>query len=279
MGDPDRLYTPLHREPKLADRATLQLQSLILRRQFHPGDRLPSERELGERFGVSRTVVREALRTLSTKGLVEVRDGAGAYVRAPSTDLVSELLGICVSHMETGDVTSANILEMRRILEIEMSGLAAERRAADDLATLERLLGRMAQPGSSREDWAKIDYEFHDAVAIASKNPLFPIVLRSISEVLMRARLLGVRLRDYQAKALHHHRNVYEAIRAGSSEEARAAMAGHLREAEQTMRRVLTGEAAEPGTPRAVGRNGRAASLRTRRGRASRHASSLRNAT
>lgn len=241
----DDAYAPLAREPKLADRATQQLQSLITRRTFQPGDRLPSERELGVRLGVSRTVIREALRALSTKGLVEVRDGAGAYVRTPSTDLVSELLGICVSHMETGDVTSGHILEMRRILEIEMSGLAAERRGADDLAELERLLALMAQPGSTRERWAIIDYDFHDRVAVAAKNPLFPIVLRSISKVLMRARLLGVRLPDYQAKALHHHRNVYEAIRAGSSEKARGAMAGHLREAEHTMRRVLAAETAE----------------------------------
>src|SRR5512147_1833055 len=158
MAEQNQVYAPLHREPTLANRATIQLQSLILNRAFQPGDRLPSERELGTRLGVSRTVVREALRALSTKGLVEVRDGAGAYVRVPSTDLVSELLGICVSHMETGDVTSGNILEMRRILEIEMSGLAAERHSAADLVTLQRLLGLMARPGSSRQEWAKIDY-------------------------------------------------------------------------------------------------------------------------
>jgi GntR family transcriptional repressor for pyruvate dehydrogenase complex len=279
MVSRDDAYAPLAREPKLADRATQQLQSLITRRTFQPGDRLPSERELGSRLGVSRTVIREALRALSTKGLVEVRDGAGAYVRAPSTDLVSELLGICVSHMETGDVTSGHILEMRRILEIEMSGLAAERRGPDDLAELERLLGLMARPGSSRGDWAKIDYEFHDRVAIASKNPLFPIVLRSISEVLMRARLLGVRLPDYQAKALHHHRNVYEAIRARSSEKARAAMAGHLREAEQTMRRVLAGEAAEPDPNRADAPEGKGSPLRVGKPRASGRGPILRNTT
>jgi GntR family transcriptional repressor for pyruvate dehydrogenase complex len=279
MADQEQVYAPLHREPTLADRATVQLQALILNRAFQPGDRLPSEREIGERLGVSRTVVREALRALSTKGLVEVRDGAGAYVRAPSTDLVSELLGICVSHMDTGDVTSGNILEMRRILEIEMSGLAAKRRSADDLADLERLLGLMAEPGSSRERWAKIDYEFHDRVAIASKNPLFQIVLRSISEVLMRGRLMGVRLPDYQVKALHHHRNVYEAIRAGSSEKARAAMADHLREAEQTMRRVLAGEAAEPKAQGSdlPGRHGASGSARRLRG--PRRASSVRGSS
>jgi len=152
MVSRDAAYAPLAREPKLADRATQQLQSLITRRTFQPGDRLPSERELGSRLGVSRTVIREALRTLSTKGLVEVRDGAGAYVRAPSTDLVSELLGICVSHMETGDVTSGHILEMRRILEIEMSGLAAERRGPDDLAELERFLAGVS-PNLLHRQW------------------------------------------------------------------------------------------------------------------------------
>jgi GntR family transcriptional repressor for pyruvate dehydrogenase complex len=245
MAEQDRVYAPLHREPTLADRATLQLQSLILNRAFHPGDRLPSERELGERLGVSRTVVREALRTLSTKGLVEVRDGAGAFVRSPSVDLFSELLGICVSHMETGDVTSSHILEMRRILEIEMAGLAAQRRGEEDLAELDRLLGLMARPGSTRNEWARIDYDFHDVVAVASRNPLFPIVLRSISDVLMRGRLMGVRLPDYQTKALYHHRNVYEALKAGSVRKARAAMEAHLREAEQTMRQALAVESAE----------------------------------
>jgi GntR family transcriptional repressor for pyruvate dehydrogenase complex len=270
MADPEQLYAPIQREPTLADRATRQLQSLILARTFQPGDRLPSERELGERLGVSRTVVREALRTLSTKGLVEVRDGAGAYVRAPSTDLVSELLGICVSHMETGDVTSGHILEMRRILEIEMSGLAAERRGTGDVEQLERLLDLMARPGSSRDTWAKIDYEFHDRVAVASKNPLFPIVLRSISEVLMRGRLMGVRLPDYQSKALHHHRNVFEAIKAGSSEKARLAMADHLREAEETMRRALAGEGAVLATGRRPARE-RAAASRPRSTGKARH--------
>jgi DNA-binding FadR family transcriptional regulator len=128
---------------------------------------------------------------------------------------------------------------------------------------LERLLHLMARPGSSRDTWARIDYEFHDRVAVASKNPLFPIVLRSISEVLMRGRLMGVRLPDYQSKALHHHRNVFEAIRTGSSEKARLAMADHLREAEETMRRALAGEGAVL-TGRRPGRERAAASSRPR---------------
>ena len=242
------IYQTLKREPKLADRAMLQLQKLIVNRTFRPGDRLPSERELGERLGVSRTVVREALRSLSVKGLVEVRDGAGAFVRAPSADLVSELLGVALSHMETGDVTSRHILEMRRILEIEMAGLAAERWETDDLSELQRLLDLMARPGIAPEEWARADVEFHNAIAIASRNPLFPIVLRSIAEVLMRVRLLAVRLLETPRKALYHHRRIFEALKKGSVRGAKLAMENHLREAEETMRRALAKQAAQGGT-------------------------------
>jgi len=247
-------YQPLEREPKLADRAMRQLQTLIVNHTFTAGDRLPSERELGERLGVSRTVVREALCALSTKGLVEVRDGAGAFVRAPSADLFSELLGICVLHMETGDITSRHILEVRRILEIEMAGLAAERRETADLLELQRLLDSMARPGITPEEWAQADVAFHGAVAVASKNPLFPLMLRSIAEVLMRARLLAVRLPETPRKALFHHRRVFKALEQASVRGARLAMEAHLREAEQTLRRALARDVETRKTEPGVGR-------------------------
>ncbi len=237
---PDQaLYQPLRREMKLADRAMLQLQGLFAQKAFKPGDRLPSERELGERFGVSRTVIREALRGLSIQGLVEVRGGAGAFVRAPSARLVSDLLGTCLLHMDTGDVTSTHILEMRRLLEIEMAGLAAERRDASDLTELRRVLDCMARPRVPADAWAAADVEFHRAIALASKNPLFPIVLRSIADVMMRARLVAARLPETPRKALFHHRRIYRALEHGSVSGAREAMAAHLLEAEDTLGRAL----------------------------------------
>jgi GntR family transcriptional regulator, transcriptional repressor for pyruvate dehydrogenase complex len=232
-------YRLLGREPKLADRAMQQLQELIINRTFSPGDRLPAERVLGEQLGVSRTVIREALRGLAIKGLVEVRDGAGAFVRSPSTALVTELLGMCVSRLDTGDLTFHHILEMRRILEIEMAGLAAKRHSQEHVLELNRLVALMEQPGSSREQWAEVDYQFHDVVAVASHNPLFPIVLRSISDALMRVRLLAMRLPDFRSKSVYHHRSICTAIRSRSVRRARAAMEAHLREAEHTMSEAL----------------------------------------
>jgi GntR family transcriptional repressor for pyruvate dehydrogenase complex len=242
-------YQPLKREPKLADRATRQLQSLIINRAFEAGDRLPPERALAERLGVSRTVVREALRALSTKGLVEVRNGAGAFIRSPSADLFSELLGMCFARTESGGVTSQHLLEMRRIIEIEMAGLAAERRDARDLDEMQRLLAIMDEIAGRPEEWARADVDFHMAVAVAGKNPLFPIVLRSISDALMSGRLLAARLPATPGKALHHHRRIFAQLKKGSTSGARAAMERHLREAEQTMRLALARQATGRGRP------------------------------
>ena len=233
------MYEPLERHMKLADRAMLQLQKLIIDRNFAPGDRLPSEVVLGERLHVSRTVIREALRGLSIKGLVEVRNGAGAFVRSPSTNLLSELLGMCVFHLEAGDVTSGHILEVRRTLEIEIAGLAAQRHTPEHLAALEHPLTLMADPGHSAEEYARIDCQFHNALATASRNPLFPIMLGSILEVLVQNRVLAFRLPATRKKALYHHRRVFIAVKTGSVARSRAAMEAHLRETEHTLRLAL----------------------------------------
>lgn len=240
MQDTTLVYRVLEREPKLADRATDQLQRLIVTRTFPPEHRLPSERELGDLLGVSRTVVREALRALTAKGLVEVRGGAGTFVTVPSTSLVSELLSLCLSHTDTGDVNFGHLLEIRRVLEIEMSGLAAERRDESDLAHLRELLESMNRQGTEAEEWARVDVGFHNALALASKNPLFPIVLRSITDILMYVRLLAIRLPETPRNALLHHTRIFEAVEKGDPAEARIAMGNHLRESEETIRRALT---------------------------------------
>ncbi len=247
MSTAHSLYAPIPREPSLADRVAHHLQTLIVQGALRPGDQLPPERELAQRFGVSRTAVREAVRMLTAKGLLEVRSGAGMVVRAPSVDLVSELLSICVAHLEVGDITYSHILEMRRLVEIEMAALAAERRTEVDLVALERWVEVMAQPDLPPEEWAKADVAFHNALAQASQNPLFLVVLRSLGDVLMRVRLLAVRLPETRQNALYHHRRILEAVRQQAPEAARQAMADHLREAEATQRRALAAQTDQDG--------------------------------
>lgn len=237
MSNP--IYRRLVREPTLADRATEQLQELIAKRRLNPGDRLPSERELAEVLCVSRTVVREAVRALSARGLLEVRGGAGTFAREPSGDLISELLSIFMSHTEAGDVSHGHVHEMRRVLEIEMAGLAAERRGDEDLDEMRRLVAEVSRPGISREDYVRADVGFHEALAAASKNPLFRIVLQSIEDLLVHVRLLASRSPEALTDAVTYHSRILMEVEKGSASGARRAMKEHLLESERLARRAL----------------------------------------
>jgi GntR family transcriptional regulator, transcriptional repressor for pyruvate dehydrogenase complex len=236
-------YRVLKREASLADRATEQIQSLIVQRHLSPGDQLPSERELGEELGVSRTVVRAALRALSAKGLLEVRAGAGTFVSKPSGDVISELLTILMSHTAEGDVSHAHVHEMRQVLEIAMAGLAAERRVDADLVEMRRCVAELRRPGITDEAYIEADMGFHRAIAKASKNPLFPIVMNSIDDLLLRVRLLVLHWPEAIGEAINFHSRVLAEIESGSVAGARAVMKEHLAQSRDLARRALARQA------------------------------------
>lgn len=228
---------PVRREEKLADQVAASLERLITQGQVSPGEKLPPERVLCERFGVSRTAVREAVRSLAAKGLVEGRAGGGTLVRRPTTDSVQSLLGLVMRSGVEG-VTWLHLLELQRMFEVEIAALAAERRTPDDLEALRESLEEMrrcaAQPGQA-EAWSKADVHFHEALAGAAHNPLVPVVLRAVGDVLLEARRAAARLPEVPALAEQHHRRILDAVERGSAEAARIAMQDHLRQAEKTL--------------------------------------------
>lgn len=232
-------YRRLTREPNLADRATEQLQALILERHLNASDQLPSERELGDLLGVSRTVVRSAVRTLAAKGLLEVRAGAGTFVSKPSSDVISELLSIFMSHTDAGDVSHGHLHEMRRVLEIEMAGLAAQRRDEADLAEMRRCVDELLKVDSSSDGWVHADIDFHKAIARASKNPLFLLVFRSIEDILMNQRSLTTSLPEALSHAVEYHSRIFVEIEKGSVAGTRAVMEEHLHQSEKLARQAL----------------------------------------
>ncbi len=131
MTETDNAMFPrVAREPRLSDKVAELLLETIFRRGLQPGDRLPSERELGEQFGVSRTVVREAVRELAAKGLIEVRTGSGLRVAAVDAAAVSESMSL---YLRGGSVDFARVHEVRRLLEVEIAGLSAERATAEQI--------------------------------------------------------------------------------------------------------------------------------------------------
>lgn len=139
MSDGDLIpFQALERPPTLSDRVTQSVLDLINSAALKPGDRLPSERDLGERFGVSRTVVREALRSLAAKGVLDVRSGSGATVARVNVEHASETLRLYVqgSHGGAGGVTYEQVNDVREMIETRVAQMAATSASAEDIARL-----------------------------------------------------------------------------------------------------------------------------------------------
>ena len=187
------LFEAVERESTLAQRVGQKIQQVIVQNRLRPGDRLPSERDLAERFGVSRTVIREAVRSLMAKGILEVRAGSGTIVRAPSTSFLSDYLELYLS-MRSGKFDYRKVVEVRRLLEVEIAGLAAERRDEEDLRTLERILAQAEEHLDDPDAFVELDVQFHSALAQATHNELFLVLLESIAGVMVQVRLLGLRV-------------------------------------------------------------------------------------
>ncbi|MEA4901473.1 FadR/GntR family transcriptional regulator [Desulfitobacterium sp.] len=211
-----------------------QVKNLIIDGQLVPGDRFLTESELTERFQVSRTSVREALAALSLTGILEIRQGEGIFVKSASPNSVIEPLSFILL-LEKDQLQ--NILEVRKALEVEAAGLAAERRDGEDLDNLKAIVEKMKTDLPEAKDSEQLDLDFHLALARASKNPLLNRLMNTVQETmgqtlqvtraLWLAATAGTTLRLFE-----EHRDIYYAIQSQDSEKARNLMYQHLRKVE-----------------------------------------------
>lgn len=220
----DTLYTQVANE----------IEKLIIGESFLPGDKLPAERELAERLGVSRTVVREATRVLHVRGLVLIKQGSGTFVQKLSPSDAAAPIFRFLKH-EQPAATLKNLCEVRRTLEIEISGLAAERALGEDIAEMEAAIENMSMNEDNAEEFTKYDLAFHSAMAAATHNDLYSVLLIPISDLLLEFRLTEY---SYDPKGtieggLTHHHRVLDKIRKRDQEGARQAMREHLDQAER----------------------------------------------
>ena len=220
---------------RLSDQVASQIQALILDNAVGHGERLPSERELCELLGVSRTALREGVRSLVAKGLLEVRQGGGTVVRTPDIQLASEMMTILLR--VSGVAVFDRIHEVRRLLEVEIAGLAARRRTDDQLEWL-RSLAAATVASADHEAWAAADVEFHAALAVATENPLYPVLLASMADMLMELRRTVATLPNTPERAHRHHTAIVDAVAARDRAAARRAMSDHMNEAESTFQRA-----------------------------------------
>jgi len=213
-----------------------QLKQLIVSGQLKPGDRLPSERDLVESLRVSRASIREALSALEMMGLLEVRSGEGTYVRELKPESVVEPLSWMLS-MEKGTVLE--LLEVRKILEVQAVGIAAERITEDDLTKLDSALNEMIRDLQNSDGGEKSDLLFHFTITRATHNKILIRLMDTISDM-MKHMLKSSRAELYKGKytpelLLEEHMRIFDAIKSRDSELARLQMLKHLEGVEQEL--------------------------------------------
>lgn len=223
---------------KVADVIAAQLSRMISAGDYESGEKLPTERQLSEQFGVGRSSMREALRSLASEGLVRIEHGIGVFVADPSErrDGHSGLLVV-------GEYTVPELFEVRLPLERQAAGLAAERISADELTHLRKVLAEAADPQTSEDRFIELDAELHRAIAGATKNPLLVSVVASMETHFFTYSHQVFTLADRRARAHRGHEVIVEALAAGNVAAARDAAVAHIREVEADIVAHLTARA------------------------------------
>jgi GntR family transcriptional regulator, transcriptional repressor for pyruvate dehydrogenase complex len=225
-------FTRVEREMGLTDRVANQLLEMIAARQVRPGDRLPPEREIGEALGVSRTVVREAIRALAGKGVLSINSGRGVVVTQVNTDNVAEAMRLFIEtrggYHEEGPFSYEKIHEVREMLEVRVATVAAERATEEDVEELRAAFQALIEASDSPELSSIRDVEFHRTIAKITHNELYMVMLDSIGHVLLKIREETLIKRARRQGAIAFHKRILDAIERGDSAEAGRAMADHL---------------------------------------------------
>lgn len=219
---------PLEREPRLYERLVEKILGLISSGAWKPGFRLPPERELSESFGVSRTVVREAVKALEARGVLETVSGSGVSVRLADYDMVSRSLQTYMQLSNRVDF-EIRLNEVRRVLEVEMVALAAARRAPDQLAKLHQICQQMRTGGNTAKEMAELDFQLHVTLADATQNDLFKVLLAPLINQLRDQIILT--WEDFPRPVnlvFEQHEAIVAAVEDGDAEAGRQAMMKHL---------------------------------------------------
>jgi GntR family transcriptional regulator, transcriptional repressor for pyruvate dehydrogenase complex len=217
-----------------------QVKGMIAEGRLKSGDQLPPERDLAEKFVVSRTSVREALRALESLGLVEIRPGEGTFVREVSVDsLVEPLAMVMLSQREA----IGELFEARRMIEPALAALAARRATPEDVGEMERILESQAKAIAAGGTGVEQDAEFHAAIGAAAHNRAITRIAHAVMDLLRQSREEALNTPGRPDRSHNDHKRLLAAIRARDEAAARQAMVDHLEAVEAL---VLGGDERRP---------------------------------
>jgi GntR family transcriptional repressor for pyruvate dehydrogenase complex len=212
---------------KLYKQVVDQLQELIITGAFRQGEKLPGERELAESLGVSRTVVREAIRVLNVRGLVQVKAGCGTYVRKPSPDDAAAPIELLLKLQKCPDFFD-NLYEIRHTIEVEIAGLAAERATEADYIAMEDAAGGMARHIGDLEQFVEYGLAFRSTLAAATQNDLFCVLLSATKDLWFKGERLAYQAPGAAEDGLAHCREILKCVKERDPGKACQAMRDHI---------------------------------------------------
>lgn len=225
---------------RLYEQIVHQIEESILKGTLKTGDQLPAERELAQQFGVSRTAVREAIKALSEKGLVEAYSGRGTFITNGTSHAIRQSLDLM---MKIGQLEGTNHLaEVRAILEPDIAALAATRAEEQHLVSMREAVAVMDRSLQDPDAYIEADLDFHLSLAEAAANPLILSLLDSIVALLREQRLRIFKVAGGPQRGQIHHKRILEAIEKRDPEKAREEMRAHLVQVREDSRLSSAGD-------------------------------------
>lgn len=235
----EAIIEPLEREQRLYERVADKILEFISSGTWKSGFRLPPERELSESFGVSRTVVREAVKALEARGVLESTTGSGVSVRCIDFNMVSRSLQTYMQLSSQVDF-EIRLTEVRRVVEVELVALAAARATSEQLLRLNGICQEMRFGNKNARQMAELDFQLHVTLAEATQNELFKVLLAPLIDQLRDQIVLTWEGYPHSVElVLGEHEAIVGAVERGDAEGARQAMIEHL----DSTRGVLEGTA------------------------------------
>jgi len=219
------------RTSRLYEQIVRQIEESVLNGSLKPGDQLPAERELAQRLGVSRTAVREAVKALREKGLVEAYSGRGTFITDGTTHAARQSFDLMVKIGQ--QESSTHLAELRLILEPGIAALAAERIEEEYLEAMREAVEIMDRAQKDPEAYIEADLDFHLALAEAVANPLILSLIDSIVGLLREQRIKIFNVEGGPQRGQVHHKRILEAMEGRDPEMARSAMRAHLEQVRQ----------------------------------------------
>lgn len=224
------MYLPIQSE-RLYEGIVSQIEQRIETGELKVGDQLPSERELAEQFEVSRTVVREAVKALRQKGLLEIRPGRGTFITNGTSDTIRNSLGML---MKIGATKGwGNLVEVREILEPEIAALAATRITDEYISAMQEAVNIMDTALDNVDVFVEADLDFHLALAEGTQNPVIPILMDSIIDLLREQRKRTGLTKGGLQRGQIHHKKILAAVTGRDPQSARQAMQDHMKQVQK----------------------------------------------